>query len=101
MAVHLQAAAEIVRERQDPYVAAEAAGLDNAVVLLSGRIGTRRSMDARDLTRNDFAYKNRILFALDLGVSNCEVAAAFPGRSLYRYTWNSDARQGELTALRC
>jgi hypothetical protein len=101
MAVHLQAAGEIVRERQDPYLAAGAAGLDNAVVLLSGRIGTQRSMDARDLTRNDFAYKNRVLFALDLGVSNCEVAAAFPGKSLYRYTWNSVARQGELTALRC
>ncbi len=101
MAVHLEAAGEIVRERQDPYVAADAARLDNAVVLLSGRIGTRRSIDARDLTRNDFAFKNRVLFALDLGAANCELAAAFPGRSLYRYSWNSAARQGQLTALRC
>ena len=99
MAVHLEAAGAIVRERQDPYAAA--AKLDNAVMLLSGRIGTRRSMDARDLTRNDFGYTNRVLFAVDLGVSNCAVAAAFPGRALYRYTWNVEARHGELTALHC
>ena len=101
MAVHLEAAGGIVRERRAPYLAAAAARLDNAVVLLSGRIGTRRSIDARDLTRNDFAFKNRVLFALDLGVPTCEVAAAFPGRSLYRYSWNSRARQSELTPLRC
>ena len=58
-------------------------------------------MDARDLTRNDFAYENRVLFALDQGVSTCETAAAFPGRALYRYTWNVETRQGELTPLHC
>jgi 4-amino-4-deoxy-L-arabinose transferase-like glycosyltransferase len=96
---HLYAAGATVRERQSPYAAA--AGLGPAVVLMAGRIGTRRSMDVRDLVRNDFAHANPVLFALDLGPDNCGLAAAYPGRALLRYEWNAVTGQSGFRRIDC
>lgn len=99
LAYHLFAAGQTVRERQSAYTAAAGAG--PAVVVMTGRIGTRRSMDVRDLVRNDFAHANPVLFALDLGAANCGLAAAYPGRALLRYHWSATAGQSTLRRIVC
>lgn len=99
LAYHLYGAVETVRERRSPYAAA--AGHGPAVVLMAGRIGTRRSMDVRDLVRNDLAHANPVLFALDLGAANCGLATAYPGRALMRYEWSAAAGEGTLTRIAC
>jgi peptidoglycan/LPS O-acetylase OafA/YrhL len=100
-AYHLYAAGVTVRERRSPYSAAQAAGLGPAVIVIAGRIGSRRSMDARDLVRNDLAHANPILFARDLGSANCRLAAAYPGRTLLRYQWSAVAGHGALEPIPC
>lgn len=100
-AAHLTNVWHIVRERQEPYEAVAHAGLDHAIVLLSGRIGRRRSMDARDLVRNDFAFINPVLFARDPGTGACAITAAFPGRAVYRYERNDATGKGELIREGC
>lgn len=96
---HLYAAGDTVRERRSPYTAA--AGLGPAIVVMAGRIGTRRSMDVRDLVRNDFAHTNPVLFALDLGAANCGLAAAYPGRVLLRYQWSAVVGRSTLRRIHC
>lgn len=96
---HLYAAGETVRERRSPYVAATGRG--PAIVVMTGRIGTRRSMDVRDLVRNDFAHANPVLFALDLGAANCGLAAAYPGRVLLRFHWSATAGGSTLRRIDC
>ena len=77
-------------------------GLTNAVVLLSGRVGTARTMDVRDLTRNGITYTAPVLYALDRSeVENCALANAYPLRVVYRYSWDSLQRRGRLARILC
>jgi 4-amino-4-deoxy-L-arabinose transferase-like glycosyltransferase len=101
LAYHVYVAGLTVRERRSPYSAAQAAGLGPAVVVIAGRVGSQRSMDARDLIRNDFAHANPVLFARDLGSANCGLAAAYPGRTLLRYEWSPAAGHGALQPIQC
>jgi hypothetical protein len=101
LAYHLYAAGVTVRERRSPYSAAQAADLGPAVVVIAGRVGSRRSMDARDLIRNDFAHANPVLFARDLGSANCGLLRAFPGRTLLRYEWSTVAGHRTLQPIHC
>ena len=49
----------------DPYASVASAGLDRALVLIDGRVGTERSMAARDLTRNGIDAASRpVLYGL-------------------------------------
>jgi hypothetical protein len=92
----------VIAERMDVFRQVADAGLQNAIVLMRGRVGTSRSMDVKDLTRNGIDYRSSVLFALDRGdADNCRLLTAYPGRWLYRYTWDSVERQGRLTAVRC
>lgn len=92
----------IIRERSDLFASVEANHLRNAVVLLNGRIGTVRSMDARDLTRNGIDYTGSVLFALDRGHDeNCRLAQALDGRSFYVYAWDRLRGFGQLSPLHC
>ena len=102
LAVHAWQARTVVSERTDLYTRVAANGLRNAVVLVSGRVGTARPMAARDLTRNGIHYSGSVLFALDLGnEENCRLAAAFDRRSLYVYAWDRERRAGNLSPLNC
>lgn len=98
---HLHDAHQTVRERRDPFVVAAQARLTNSIVIIAGRVGTRRSMAPRDLTRNDLAFSNSVLFALNQGSQNCDLRIAFPERALFIYEWDLDRRTGELAPLRC
>ena len=98
---HLYDAHQTIRERRDPFVVAARARLIDSVVIMAGRVGTRRSMDPRDLTRNDFAFSKPVLFAISQDFLNCQLRTAFPERELFIYEWDADKRTGQLAALRC
>jgi hypothetical protein len=90
----------IVAERSDVFARVADQQLTDAIVLLAGRVGTARSMDVRDLTRNGIAYSGPVLYALDrTAAENCALAAAYPRRSMYRYAWDSSTRRGRLTPI--
>lgn len=92
----------VVAERSDPYKMVAAAGVAEAVVLLRNRVGSARSMAARDLTRNGIDHDASVLYGLELDpVTNCDVAAAYPGRALYLYWWDAPNGGGVLQPLPC
>jgi len=100
--VHARNQKMVVHERADVFARVADAHLTKAVVLLAGRIGTARSMDARDLTRNGIDHASDVLYALDRGpAENCALAAAHPGRSMYQYVWDGSRRRGELRRVLC
>jgi Dolichyl-phosphate-mannose-protein mannosyltransferase len=101
-AVHAAVERQVIRERMDPYTMVEAAGLRRALVLMSGRVGTMRSMAAVDLTRNDLDLRAGVLYGLDPGAgARCLPGARMPGRTTYLYAWNREASRGVLQPLAC
>ena len=79
-----------------------AAALDRAIVLIAGRVGDTRSMDARDLTRNGLTADAPVLFATDLGdEESCRLNAAHDQRQLVRYTWHPGQGRGSLSPVQC
>ncbi len=81
---------------------AAAAGLHDALVLISGRVGTVRSMAASDLTRNAVGHQASVLYGLDLGeAERCAPTARVPGRTTYLYAWDRLASRGSLRPLVC
>jgi hypothetical protein len=96
MAWHVFQERRVVHERTDVYRQATRAGLRNAIVLISGRVGRVRSMAATDLTRNGVTWDAPVLYALDRGAGNAQLARAFPGRELYRYVVDRSAGIGRL-----
>lgn len=100
--VHAVIEHAVVHERLHPFALATALGLDGALVLIAGRVGTRRSMAAEDLTRNAPGEPARVLFGVDPGPeARCAAIAAVPDRAVFLYRWDAAARDGTLTALRC
>ena len=90
----------IITERRDVFARVADEQLTDAIVLLAGRVGTARSMDVRDLTRNGIEYSRTVLYALDrTPAENCALAAAYPRRSMYRYAWDRTTRRGRLTPI--
>ena len=101
-AAHAVIERQVIRERMDPFTMAAAAGLQQALVLIGGRVGTRRSMAAFDLTRNDPGHQASVLYGLDLGeAESCAAAARVPGRTTYLYSWDWVAAHGSLQPLVC
>jgi hypothetical protein len=102
-AVHSVIEKRVIQERMDPYAAVAAARLDRALVLIDGRVGSRRSMAGDDLTRNGIdAAGQPVLYGLHLdGASSCAAAARFPDRPPHVYRWHRDEARGELTRVAC
>jgi len=101
-AVHAAIERAVVRERMDPFVDAKEAALRNALVLIQGRVGTRRSMAARDLTRNGIDYGGSVLYGVDPGDGErCAPGALVPGRATYLYEWDPAEEEGTLRRLVC
>jgi hypothetical protein len=93
---------QVISERMDPYRMAAEAGLQHALVLIGGRVGTRRSMAARDLTRNGLGDDRSVLYGLDRGeAEHCAPPAGLPGRTTYLYAWDTAASHGVLRRLEC
>ena len=101
-AVHAVIETRVIRERMDPYETVAASNLGRGLVLIHGRVGTRRSMAAYDLTRNGINYDGAVLYGLDLEEGDrCAVAQRFPDRRAYLYRWDPRAGRGELLPLEC
>jgi hypothetical protein len=96
---HVWQESRVVHERTDVYRQADRAGLRNAVVLLSGRVGRVRSMPAADLTRNGITWDAPVLYALDRGPDNAILGRRFPDRTLYRYEYDRAAGTGRLVVI--
>src|SRR5690606_35750366 len=89
IAVHAGVERRVIEERADPYTSVAEARLQNAVVLIGGRVGTERSMGPRDLTRNGIAQTSSVIYGLDVSpAANCRLQAYYPGRRFYRYRWD-------------
>jgi hypothetical protein len=100
--VHAIVERDVIRERMHPFVHVSTVGLDGALVLFAGRVGSRRSMAAEDLTRNGPLFDDPILFGLDPGASRrCAEVSRLPGRAAYVYRWDPAARTGGLTPVVC
>ena len=92
----------VIRERTDPYTRVAEAGLNRALILIEGRVGTRRSMAGYDLTRNGIGDGGPVLYGLHATTAaSCAAAARFPDRPAYVYRWSRADRRGELTPLQC
>ena len=99
---HAAVERQVIRERMDPYTMAAAAGLHDALVLISGRVGTARSMAALDLTRNAVGHQASVLYGLDPGeAKRCAPTARVAGRTTYLYAWDRLASRGSLRPLVC
>ena len=100
--IHAVIERRVVSERMDPYASVAAAGLDRALVLIDGRVGTERSMAARDLTRNGIDADGPVLYGIHVSeASNCDAASRVPGRTAHVYRWDRAARRGALSPLAC
>jgi hypothetical protein len=101
VAVHASQVRTIIRERTELFRRVEADNLKNAVVLVTGRVGTARSMGPLDLTRNGIHYSGSVLFGLDRGEDeNCRLAKVLD-RRVYVYAWDAERRSGGLSPLHC
>ena len=89
----------VIRERSDVFAQVGRAGPRRAVVLLSGRVGHRRSMAATDLTRNGITWDAAALYALDRGPDNTRLAAACPDRTFCRYIYDRSVGKGRLEPI--
>ncbi|MCC6992858.1 MAG: glycosyltransferase family 39 protein [Acidobacteria bacterium] len=102
LVVHAAIERRVVRERMDPFTMAAAAGLHDALVLISGRVGSARSMAAFDLTRNDLDLRADVIYGLDPGPgARCAPAARVAGRATYVYIWSLRQARGVLEPVVC
>jgi hypothetical protein len=100
-AVHAARERHVIQERMDPSRTAERAGLQNAVMFMSGRVGTSRSIAVEDLTRNGIDFSAPVVYAVDRSPAvNCQVAARL-GRTPYAYEWDWERAVSVLTRLSC
>ncbi len=99
--VHAVVERRVIRERMDVFERAGEAG-GWALVLIDGRVGTARSMAARDLSRNGITYDAPVLYGIALSeAENCAAAAAHQGRAAFVYRWDRAAARGTFTRLAC
>jgi hypothetical protein len=90
---------EVVQERLDLYNKVAEAGLQNAVVFISSPTGIIRPMDEANLNRNDKAYSNSVLYALDKGQDNKILMEYYSGRSFYRYIRDENEVEGSIIPI--
>jgi hypothetical protein len=100
LALHARIERQVIVERMDPFM--RASGLRDALVLIGGRVGTRRSMGAADLTRNGIGYDGPVLYGLAAPDGrHCDVARRIHGRLAYLYEWDHANARGVLSPLAC
>ena len=101
-AAHVVIEQRVIRERMDPYSSVAAAGLDRALVLIEGRVGTERSMAAQRSDTQRHRPWRPVLYGVHVNeAASCDAASRFPGRTAYVYRWDRAARRGVLSPLTC
>ena len=92
----------VIQERMDPFIRVSMTEMPPALVLIGGRVGTRRSMAALDLTRNGIDASGHVLYGIDLGEDHhCDAKSRLPGRATYLYVWDHARSVGLLHPLEC
>jgi hypothetical protein len=90
----------IIEERTDVYRRVEAANITNAVVILKSGTGVVRPMPTGDLSRNDPAYQNDVLYAVDNADYNDDLINYYKDRSIYQYVRKPGEVEGRLIRIR-
>jgi hypothetical protein len=99
-AVHAVIERAVIVERTDVY--RQAHGASPSLVLIDGRVGTRRSMAAPDLARNGIAPGGPVLYGIALSeAENCAAAAAHQERAAFVYRWDRAPARGTFIRLGC
>ena len=100
--VHAAIERRVVKERMDPFTLVAAIGIHGALVLVTGRVGSARSMAAFDLTRNDPDLAADVIYGLDPGPgARCAPGARLAGRATYLYSWRAAEARGVLQPVAC
>jgi hypothetical protein len=89
----------VIEDRLDVYRLAEKNKLHHAVVLIGSRVSVIRPMPIGDLTRNDVAFRNDVLYAFDIPGRNKELFAYYPQREFYRYVREPNNPRGRLIRI--
>jgi hypothetical protein len=89
----------VIEDRLDVYRLAEKNKLHHAVVLIASRVSVIRPMPIGDLTRNDVAFRNDVLYAFDIPGRNKELFAYYPQREFYRYVREPNNPRGRLIRI--
>lgn len=90
---------QVIEDRLDVYTLAKKNDIHDAVVLISSRVSVIRPMPIGDLTRNDAAFQNDVLYAFDIPGRNHELFAYYPGRKFYRYVREANNPRGRLITI--
>jgi hypothetical protein len=102
LATHAVIERRVIDERSDVYSDAMALGAAPALVLISSRVGSVRSMGPADLTRNGLWLEAPVLFAVDPGEgARCAAGARLNRPRVYTYVWNDQQASGSLAAVPC
>lgn len=91
---------KIVDQRQDLYDLVKAEKITNAVVFVNSPTSPLRPMPADDLTRNDPAFNNDVLYVLSLPSIDSAIMNYYEDRSFYRYTRDLNSVHGTLERVR-
>jgi hypothetical protein len=91
---------QVIEERNDLYRIVKEEKLSNAVVFVSSHTSVIRPMPTGDLTRNDVAYENSVIYALDLKAEDSVLMQYYPERSFYKYVRDREQVEGRLVRLR-
>lgn len=94
---HLRIERTVAWGRRDLYRLVEKDNIKNAVIFLKTGSGAIRQMPIRDLTRNDIAYSNSVLYAWDRGEENKRLMEYYPKRGYYTYSYDRNTKRGSLT----
>jgi len=81
---------KVIWERRELYRLVESRKIRNAVIFIGSGTGTTRGMMISELTRNGVDYSNDVLYVSYRGKDNSKLAAYFPGRDYYVYSYDSD-----------
>lgn len=102
LGVHAVIERRVIEERTDPFSSVREARIENALVLIGGRVGTERSMAPQDLTRNGISQTASVLYGLDISpAANCLLSARYPRRRPYLYYWDRARADGVLRPITC
>lgn len=91
---------KVIRERTDVYRKVEAANITNAIVILKSGTGVIRPMPTGDLTRNDAAFRNDVLYAVDQEDYTDDLMAYYKRRAIYEYVREPANPEGKLIRIR-
>lgn len=90
----------IIDQRQDLYDMVRDQKINNAVVLIASPTSPLRPMPIGDLTRDDPAFLNDVIYVRSLPAINNQLMEFYSDRSFYKYVRDINKPHGELIKIR-